>query len=98
MEPSCQGKHYLLWASHTFPGRFTAWCPVKRRATNCSKGDIRECSKESAYWLMGFLAGNEPQPPRDESGNYLGIASPAFKAWEREARRFRKTGTWRLQE
>ena len=97
MEPSCKGKHYILWASHTFPGRFTAWCPIKKRTTNCSKSDIRKCSKESAYWLKGFLAGNEPEPPRDESGNFLDIASPGFKAWEREARHFQKKGIWRFQ-
>ena len=70
--------------------------PSSKRTTNCSKSDIRKCSKESAYWLKGFLAGNEPEPPRDESGNFLDIASPGFKAWEREARHFQKKGIWRF--
>jgi hypothetical protein len=91
MEPACQGKHYLLWASHTFPGRFTAWCPIKKRTTNCSKSDVQKCSKEAAYWLKGFLAGNTPEPPQSSEGS-----DAEFKAWERAALRFQKTGMWRL--
>jgi hypothetical protein len=94
MDPGCTGKHYLLWASHTFPGRFTAWCPVKKRTANCSLSDVNRCSTAAAYWLKGFLAGNEPEPPRGEAGVFLDSSHPKFKAWERVARRFQKTGSW----
>jgi hypothetical protein len=95
MDPSCTGKHFLLCASHTFPGRFTAWCPLKKRSTNCSLSDVKDASKEARYWLKGFLAGNEPPPPRGESGYSLEASSPEFKDWEKRARRFQKTGVWR---
>lgn len=94
MEPHCTGKHYLLCASHTFPGRFTAWCPVKKRSTNCSLSDVNRSSKESLYWLKGFLAGNEPDPPRRPDGAYVSASSADFKAWEKAAKSFQKTGFW----
>src|SRR5690349_21645132 len=59
MEPSCEGRHFILYNSHTFPGRFTAWCPLKRKAVNVSKSDVRECSQQATYWLKGFLSGAE---------------------------------------
>jgi hypothetical protein len=89
MEPSCAGKHYLLSASHTFPGRFTVWCPLKKRAANCSLSDVKKASREASYWLKGFLAGNEPRPEREWT-----VESREFKAWEKKSRRFQKTGVW----
>jgi hypothetical protein len=89
MEPDCKGKHYLLCASHTFPGRFTAWCVHKKRTTNCSLSDVKRSSKEAAYWLKGFLAGNTPEPPR-----FVRASSEEFRAWERSALDFGKTGIW----
>ena len=94
MEPGCKGKHYLISSSHTYPGRFTAWCPLKKRMANCSFSDVRSTSTEAKYWLKGFLAGNEPPPPREETGQVSDSASREFKAWERAARRFQKTGSW----
>jgi hypothetical protein len=79
MEPSCEGRHFLLYNSHTFPGRFTAWCPMKKRAVNVSKSDVRDCSQEAKYWLKGFLSGAEPDPPRSEGGTYLDHDSPEFQ-------------------
>jgi hypothetical protein len=92
MEPGCNGKHYLICASHTFPGRFTAWCPLKKRMANCSFSDVRSASTEARYWLKGFLAGNEPPPPAAKVG------SRELKTWERAARRFQKTGSWPLRD
>ena len=94
MKRGCTGKHFLLWASHTFPGRFSAWCPVKKRTANCSLGDVHRCSTEATWWLRGFLAGNEPEPPRGEDAAFLDSTDPKSKAWERTARRFKKTGSW----
>jgi hypothetical protein len=90
MEPNCKGKHYLLCASHTFPGRFTVWCAHKKRWANCSLSDVKRSSKEAAYWLKGFLAGNTPEPPR--SGN---SKTAEYRAWEKAALAFKKTGIWR---
>ena len=98
MEPSCKGKHYLLWASHTFPGRFTAWCVHKKRTANCSLSDVNRSSKEAAYWLIGFLAGNTPEPPREESGNFVRVEDPRFQFWERAASLFQVTGYWNSDE
>jgi hypothetical protein len=98
MEPSCKGKHYLLYASHTFPGRFTAWCPHKKRAANCSLSDVKRSSKEAAYWLRGFLEGNVPEPPRDDSGIFLAADNPRFQFWERAAALFQTTGYWNSSE
>jgi len=98
MEPDCQGRHYLLYASHTFPGRFTAWCVHKQRAANCSLGDVKASSKEAVYWLRGFLAGNVPEPPRGESGAFLSSDDPRFQLWERAASLFKTTGYWNSSE
>jgi len=95
MDRACRGKPYLLGASHTFPGRFTAWCPLKKRTANCSVSDVTEASLEAEYRLLGFLAGNEPHPPRGPGGLFVDSASAAFRTWEKKARRFRNTGVWR---
>jgi hypothetical protein len=94
MEPHCKGKHYLLHASHTFPGRFTVWCSHKKRTANCSRSDIRRSSKEATYWIRGFLAGNTPEPPRGESGLFVELDDSRYRFWEQAAALFQKTGYW----
>ncbi len=51
-------------------------------------------SLETAYWIKGFLTGNEPEPPRDANHNYLSHGNPKFDHWLASATYFLETGYW----
>ena len=91
---SCKGRHFAIYNSHTFHGRFTAWCPVKKRAVNVSKAELRTSSEQMKYWLKGFLSGNEPGPPRMENGLVEELDSENFKRWQSAIDLFSETGFW----
>ena len=77
----CGSRDFLLAGQgHTFPGRMTAWCPDKAVSYNVSLGEMGAMSDEARYFVLGFLSGNEPDPPKDEDGN---IDSADFEAWRR---------------
>jgi len=90
----CPGRHYLLHAAHTVPGRMRAWCPTERVVFSLSKPAIDDCSPEARYWIMGFLAGNEPDAPRDDDGDYLPADDPRYRRWQAAIREFGRTGVW----
>jgi hypothetical protein len=89
----CSGKHYLLGNPHTFPGRMLAWCPLKTRSFFVSKSEMLEVSSDAAYWVAGFLAGAEPEPPMNEERD-VDFASEEYKRWERCVTEFRQSGSW----
>ena len=94
MGDCCPGKHYLLHNPHTFPGRMGAWCPQKKVTFCVSKSAIETCSIEAQYWVRGFLAGNEPDAPVDEHGDYVADADPQYEMWRAAIKQFPETGIW----
>lgn len=91
---NCEGRHFVLYNSHTFHGRLTAWCPNKGRSVNVSKSELQTSSEETKYWLKGFLAGNEPEPPRNGAGTVEAVDSEPFRRWLRAVELFAETGYW----
>lgn len=89
----CEGKHFILGNPHTFPGRIWAWCPVKNGSFFVSKSEIGNTSEQAAYWIKGFLSGNEPEPPVDENGD-VDFESNTYREWTARAKEFSATGTW----
>ena len=53
--------------------------PTQKSYLSRIKVGIDECSIETKYWLQGFLAGNEPDAPRDAEENYLNGTIPNIK-------------------
>lgn len=94
MGDCCSGRHYLLYNPHTFPGRMGAWCPLKKVRFCVSKSEIEDCSLEARYWIKGFLAGNEPDAPTNDEGDYLPDDAPAFERWREAIKQFPETGIW----
>jgi len=70
-----------------------AWCPVKTRSFFVSKSEILETSSEAKYWIIGFLAGAEPEPPRNASRD-VDFESSEYRKWEQLVAEFRRTGNW----
>lgn len=61
---SC-GRHYLVDGNaHTFPGRMWAFCAKNDIYTRVDRSEIGQCSLAAAYFIRGYLSGNEPEPPR----------------------------------
>jgi len=89
----CSGKHYLLGNPHTFPGRMLAWCPLKKKSFFVSKSEMLEASSEATYWVSGFLAGAEPEPPLNADKD-VDFESSGYKRWEQLVTEFRQTGSW----
>lgn len=95
MGPCCEGRHYLLYNPHTFPGRMGAWCPQKQTSFCVSKSEIHDCSDAARYWIQGFLRGNEPDAPTDaEDDDYLPEDHPRYQAWRAAILQFPDTGIW----
>lgn len=69
----------------------SAWCPDKAVAYNVSLTEMGEMSLESRYFVLGFLSGNEPDPPEDDEGN---ADEADMVAWRSATRRFRESGSW----
>jgi hypothetical protein len=92
------GKHYLLHSAHTFPDRMRAWCPTKKITFSVSKSAMGECSAEARNWVQGFLAGNEPDAPRDEKGNHLPDDHPRLRQWRAAIQQFPETSLWVVQD
>lgn len=91
-EALCGGRDLLLHGQgHTFHGRMSAWCPDKAVAYNVSLTEMGEMSLESRYFVLGFLSGNEPDPPEDDEGN---ADEADMVAWRSATRRFRESGSW----
>lgn len=90
----CEVRHYILGSAHTFRGRLSAWCPSKQRSFCVSKSEIRDCSRETSYFLKGFLSGQEAEAPGNEEGDLLPPDDPEYQAWARAAELFRQTGHW----
>jgi len=91
-------RDFLVGNPHTFRGRMAAYCPTANYGYSVSLGGIEEMSSESASWVAGFLAGNEPGPDDmfgpgiydtpDEHGGH-------WQRWRDALAEFRTGGTWR---
>lgn len=90
----CPGKHYLLYNPHTFVGRVAVYCESKNRIANISRTEIIEASRESRYWLKGFLAGCEPDCPKNEDGDPLPSDDPRVIEWRAAIQEFPQSGLW----
>ena len=66
---------------------------MKARSLFVSKSEILEASSEAKYWIAGFLAGAEPEPPRNADQD-VDFESAEYKKWEQLVAEFRKTGGW----
>ncbi|WP_040481348.1 hypothetical protein [Mariniradius saccharolyticus] len=90
----CDGKHFLLGNPHTYKGRIHAYCPKKDTTFCISLCEITKMSKESRYWISGYLSGNEPAPPEEFDGetsvDYF--QSQRYKSWEKQVKHFREKG------
>ena len=92
----CDGRYYLMANGHTFSGRISAYCPTRDSGFSVSLPEIEEMSPESARWVAGFLAGNEPDP-EEMFGPGIHDADDADPRWERwrlAVADFRVTGKW----
>ena len=94
MGTHCSGKHYLIGNPHTFNGRMLAWCPTKQTSFFVSKLEMDDCSVEAEFWVKGFLAGNEPEPPKDENLNVVDSGSSEYQRWLKAIELFARTGYW----
>lgn len=84
-------KCHLIGNCHTFPGRMLAWDPNQRVEFCVSANEITESSSETTFWVAGFLAGNEPNPPDDTE-------DPAgFEHWLELRSHFNREEIWRVR-
>jgi hypothetical protein len=90
----CEGPDYLFGNPHTFPGRMSAYCPHHQTDYSVSRSEIVDCSTEARWWVVGFLVGNEPPPPRDPDGEYVPTTDRRYRRWLDAARRFHEKGDW----
>jgi len=96
-EPGCcdDGRHFLHYNPHTFPGRMGAYCDAHDRTFAVSKSEIERCSAEAVYWVRGFLSGNEPAPPLDADGYEIDdLDDPRWQRWRDAVEEFRHSGAW----
>ena len=96
-EPGCctEGRHYLLYNPHTFPGRMGAYCEAQDRSFSVSLSEIERASDQARIWIRGFLSGNEPPPPLDPEGYTIDdLDDPRWEAWRQAIEAFRQTGNW----
>jgi hypothetical protein len=88
-------RYYLLRDNpHTFTGRMSALDPEANEGFCISKHEIVTMSREAGYFVAGFLAGNQPEPPVDASGDPLSEDDPEQQRWRRAVTLFAETGTW----
>lgn len=90
----CGGERdYLFDAKwHTWPGRMKAYCPHQpdRPDYRISVTELPEdLPVTTRYWVRGFMAGNLPQPVRDDD-EYMA-------QWHAAAERFASTGDWPIE-
>ena len=74
-------------------GRMSAWCPDTQVSYNVSLAEMGQMSQEARYYVTGFLAGNQPEPP-PLSDLDAEIDPGDLTAWKAAAARFRRTGLW----
>jgi hypothetical protein len=76
-----------------------AYCDLKDSTFCVSANEITEMSKESEYWIKGFLIGNEPEPPeeneKERPEDYF--SSGRYKIWVAKIKEFRKSGQWEYE-
>ena len=87
-------RHYLVGNPHTHPGRIEVYCPAMEKHTRISKSEIMSCSRESEYWILGYLHGNCPDPPTDAGGSRLRDDHPSMVEWRESREEFPQTGYW----
>ena len=89
LDCSCGEKaHFLIGSAHTHPGRMWAWCPSRQKHMMISKSEIVACSRESSYWIAGFLHGNAPSCPTAPDGGYLPADDARVQRWREAVQEF----------
>jgi hypothetical protein len=90
------GERYYLhtYGAHTSFGRMYAYDPRQRESFCVSKNEIVEASRESQYFIAGFLTGNEPTRPVGASGP-LPESDPRVVEWRRHVAEFHASGVWK---
>ena len=88
-------RYYLLRENpHTFTGLMTAFDVEAKQGFSVSKNEIVTMSREAAYFVAGFLAGNRPAPPVDADGDPLADEHPEQRRWRLAVALFAQTGAW----
>jgi hypothetical protein len=90
------GRCYLSYNCHTFPGRMGAWSETLSRDLCVSKSQVTAASEEAKYWMDGFLTGTQPR-----AVDMFGLAihdaedsDPRWERWRAAIADFRRTGVW----
>jgi hypothetical protein len=90
-------RDYVVGNAHTFLGRLLAYCERKEGSPHyyASASEVlRECSTETGWWVRGFLAGAEPEPPRDLDGDFLAFDHPEMALWRQRTSVWAESGVW----
>ena len=86
---------YLLGNPHTFPGRMYAYNATTGNRIMVSKEEIAIAPSATRYWVLGYIAGNEPGPPLGDDGFPIDDPrDPRYETWSRTTARFSETGYW----
>jgi hypothetical protein len=85
--------YFYKFSPHTFTGRMYAFDPHEFQSFCVSKNEIVDLSRESEYFIVGFLAGNEPPPPSDENGPLI-QDDPRMQRYREVSAQFREDGFW----
>lgn len=89
----CEGKHYLLGKSTTHPGKLLAWCPKKRTRVQLELSEMNRTSKETDYWIRGFLAANASRLHTDPNKEVY-FENQKFRDWVNETLKTGIDGMW----
>ena len=88
-------RYYLLAQNpHTFFGRMSGYDLEEKIGFCVSRYEIVSCSKEASYFVLGYLAGNEPPPPTDSEGHMLSPEHTLEVQWQNAIKLFHVTGSW----
>jgi hypothetical protein len=87
-------KYFLFYNPHTHKGRMGVWDPDTQQVFRVSKNEIASYSHEASYWVKGFLAGNEPDPPKSRKGYDLPDNHPKLIRWRKAIELFHESGFW----
>ena len=83
---------------HTFHGRMCAYHPALDLIVMVSKSDVvNNCSEEARYFVLGYLSGNQPDPPRNAEGDWVEDDDPRSEEWRRAVTLFHETGYWNTE-
>jgi hypothetical protein len=94
---SPEGRDYLVGNAHTVRGRMLAYCERKQGSPHyyVSMSEVlSDCSVEARWWVRGFMAGSEPDPPRDDNDDFLPFGHPEMALWRQHTQTWAESGDW----